>query len=184
MSAETGETVEPKFLAGIDGANALYAHLTKVLLKVIKSSPEDALDSFESMSIQVKGESSATPQGTGRPTEEENALITEAATKQLHMIKAPKKTTVGEDGEEAEEEEEEKEPAVIPDIVAQSGMLEWAGVELGDDITYRMNLSIQKLATAKDLQAVKFWGVINGTKKDYYVVEAKLEEYPEEEVSV
>lgn len=184
MASTEAEAVdEPKFLAGLPGANALYDHLTKVLLKIIKASPERALDGFESMSVQVKNESAAVAKAVAGLSDEEKARIVEAATKQLHMIKAPKKVTTGEDGEEEPEEEEEKEAAVIPDIVSNMKALNWAGVylDLRDDLTYRLALSIQKLATAKDLQAVKFWGVVNGTEKNYFVVESKLEEYPEEE---
>lgn len=97
----------------------------------------------------------------------------------LDLIKPPKAST-GED-EEEEEEEEEKEQAPIPDFMAEASLLEWAGFGLGKEKTWEWHLSIQALATGKELTNVRFWGVINGTKKDYYIVEAKLEEYPEEE---
>lgn len=42
-------------------------------------------------------------------------------------------------------------------------------------------LSIQQLTTKRELQQVRFWGKVFGTKADYYVVEGKLEDYGEEE---
>lgn len=65
--------------------------------------------------------------------------------------------------------------------MAEMSLLEWPGVGLSAEDMYKWVLSIQNLATAKELINVRFWGIIRGTKKDYYIVEAKLEEYPEPE---
>lgn len=171
---------EPKLLVGVPEADGLYEHLTKVLLKVIKTSQSDALANFESISHEVKAEASIVE---ATPDPQASEALVAAVTKQLHLIKAPKKEPkLNEEGEpEEEEEEEEKEQAVIPDILSDHKMLSAGGVQLDELTRYRMNLSIQKLATAKELQNVNFWGIINGIEKNYYVVEAKLEEYPEEE---
>lgn len=181
---ETQVIEEPKLLAGIDRADDLYEHLTQVLLKLIKATPAQALNNFESVSFQVKQEAAATSPQIAALTDEQKEKALAAALKQLHLIKAPKKApALNEEGEpvEEEEEEEEKEQAPIPDIVSDIKLLSAADVKLDELLAYRMMLSIQKLATSKELQNVKFWGVIRGTQKDYYVVEAKLEEYPEEE---
>lgn len=176
------------FLKGVTrDADALYDHLTKVLLRVIKENPTNALDAFESISVQVKQETAAS--GALNEDSEEAPDNTEAQAKALaaaqttlNLIKPPKKVKAADDeGEEEEEEEEEPEKAPIPNIMADASLLKWAGLNLGDEEQYRLMLSIQTLATKNELQNVRFWGKINGTKKDYYVVEAKLEEYPEPE---
>ncbi len=45
------------FLGGVTrDSDALYEHLTKVLLKIVKEKPDSALDAFESISVKVKQE--------------------------------------------------------------------------------------------------------------------------------
>jgi len=60
-------------------------------------------------------------------------------------------------------------------------MLNSIGVNLGTEEGYKLCLSMQKLANKNELSECRFWGKIFGTQKDYYIAEAKLEEYPEED---
>jgi radial spoke head protein 4A len=162
-----------KFLK-IQDSEALYDHLTNVLLSIVKERPENALTAFESGSVMAK-----TAETSAVVDEAANAKIVEASQSVLDLIKPPKKGGGGED--EEDEEEEEKEAVPIPDLMAEASLLSWAGFGLSQEEMYIWTLSIQALATDKELQNVRFWGVVRGTAKDYYVVEAKLEEYPEEE---
>jgi radial spoke head protein 4A len=66
-------------------------------------------------------------------------------------------------------------------LLAEASLLSWAGYGLSEESLYTWNLSIQALATNSELQNVRFWGIVRGTVQDYYIVEAKLEEYGEEE---
>jgi len=45
----------------------------------------------------------------------------------------------------------------------------------------KLSLSIQELANQKSLEHVRFFGKILGTKADYFIVEAKVGEYPGED---
>lgn len=177
---------EVEFLKGTRDADALYDHLTKVLLRVIKEKPTNAFAEFERLSVQVKQETVAysnlnEQKGTNDADSVEVIQRAKAGFQSvLDLIQPPKKKKEGEDGEE-EEEEEEPEKLPIPNFMQQASLLSWAGVSLGEEETYRLMLSIQQLTTKKELQQVRFWGKIFGTKADYYVVEGKLDEYGEEE---
>jgi radial spoke head protein 4A len=158
------------FLKLQDG-DVMVEHLTNVLLKIVKEKPEDALQAFESHSLATK------KRVTDEAKAVDNTAVIAASQQVLDLIKPPK---AGGDDEE-EEEEEEKEQAPIPDIMAEATLLNWAGYGLDEEELYTWFLSIQNLATDNELQNVKFWGVIKGTEKDYFIVEAKLEEYEEGE---
>jgi len=53
-------------------------------------------------------------------------------------------------------------------------------VSLGEDQTFQLLLAIERLTKEKSLASARFFGVIQGTQADYYIVEAKLNELPEE----
>jgi len=179
----------------IPDSEVLFDHLTHVLLRIVKDSPNDAFGSFESISAQVKKDKAGVKAAEdltalaspSSPSEDEAALAAQktaalaAHQLNLNLIKAPKKEKA--DGDEGDEPEEEEEPeqVPIPDIQAQHKLLNWAGVDFGAEEAYKLSLSIQKLATAKTFSETRFWGKIYGTKSNYYIVEAKLEEYPEAE---
>jgi radial spoke head protein 4A len=168
------------FLGGVTrDSDALYEHLTKVLLKIVKENPRSAFDSFESISVKVKQETAAAATlNQGGKGEKADATVTAiACQKILDLIKPPKKKPA--EGEEEPEEEPEKAP--IPDFMQDFGLLRWAGVSLEEEEVMRLLLSIQALTTKSQLQNVRFWGKIHGTQKDYYIVEAKQDEYPEPE---
>jgi radial spoke head protein 4A len=64
----------------------------------------------------------------------------------------------------------------VDDIIGDMGMLEQAGVGLGQEATFRLYTSLKKLAKSKPTEAVHFFGIIRGTVSDYYVAEASYKE--------
>lgn len=170
----------------IPESEILFEHLTKVLLKIVKDRPADALNSFESSSAAVKAEKAAAEAETAAedPLDVETEKLQRIGAHQqaLNLIKAPKKARPeGEDEGEEEEEEEEKENVPIPDVLAQHKLLNRIGVDLGDEEAYKLSLSLQNLANKNELAECRFWGKIFGTQKDYYIAEGKLEDYGEED---
>jgi radial spoke head protein 4A len=83
-------------------------------------------------------------------------------------------------------EEEEEEEAALPDIMANAELLEWAGLNIGKEETYKLLLSIQEFLKVQNEQEpvknVRYFGKIFGTQADYHVVEAQFTESPEVEV--
>lgn len=53
-------------------------------------------------------------------------------------------------------------------------MLEWGGINFGDDFAFKLSKSIKKLAVLSGASSLRFFGKIFGTKKDYWVVYGTL----------
>lgn len=48
-------------------------------------------------------------------------------------------------------------------------MLNWAGIDFGEDNAYYLQKSLKRLATLSGASSLKFFGKIYGTQKDYWV---------------
>ena len=57
------------------------------------------------------------------------------------------------------------------------------GVGFGEIETFLIFSSIKKFVASKSASQARFWGKINGTKKDYYIVEAVVEGGEEVEIT-
>ena len=53
-------------------------------------------------------------------------------------------------------------------------MLEWAGINFGDDMNYCLQKSISRLAITSGASSLKLFGKIYGTQKDYWIVQGTL----------
>jgi len=53
-------------------------------------------------------------------------------------------------------------------------MLEWAGIGIGEEETYRLMHSIRRHAAVSGATKLRFWGWIYCTKSDYWVLEGEL----------
>lgn len=68
----------------------------------------------------------------------------------------------------------------IPNFAEEAEMLEWAGINFGEDNTLRLSKSIKRLAIMSGADSIRFAGKIFGTQSDYWVAMGKLSE-PEED---
>jgi hypothetical protein len=48
-------------------------------------------------------------------------------------------------------------------------MLNWAGVNFGEDTIYMIQKSLKRLAVMSGAQNLKFFGKIFGSEKDYWI---------------
>ena len=62
-------------------------------------------------------------------------------------------------------------------------MLEWAGINFGQDTTFVIQKSLKRLASLSGAESLRLFGKIFGTKKDYWVAQGVLNE-EEESTSV
>ena len=53
-------------------------------------------------------------------------------------------------------------------------MLDWAGINFGEEDTYKLGKSIKRLAVMSGAERVRFVGKMFGTKKDYWVCSGQL----------
>ena len=172
MSTEAFEGAKSFLQKSEDGGVSMYDHLTDVLVKLIKDQPADALKNFEALSAGVRAE-----RGDGAVAEK---IQFDEETKKALLAHAQKLASVLKPAPKNDEDEEE-EPVDIPDLLAEASILKEAGVDLGDEDIYQLSISISKLAAKEGFETTRFFGKIFGTEKDYFIVEAKLKEYPEVE---
>lgn len=52
---------------------------------------------------------------------------------------------------------------VIPDIVEESRLFEWAGLSFGEDEVYKLSKSLRRLAILSGASRLRFWGKIYGS---------------------
>lgn len=55
-------------------------------------------------------------------------------------------------------------------------MLEKCGVGFGEELTYLIFKSLEKLSIKKEIKELRFWGKILGTHNDYYIAESPADE--------
>ena len=62
----------------------------------------------------------------------------------------------------------------IPNLMDQAQMLEWAGINFGEDNVFMLQKSLKRLAVMSGATSLKFFGKIFGTQKDYWVAQGTL----------
>ncbi|CBJ30984.1 putative: flagellar radial spoke protein 4 [Ectocarpus siliculosus] len=144
-----------------DGVS-LYTHLANVLLKVLSERPSDASAVFEHLSASVK-------EGTVKPDSTTPSMGQQsAAAEQLKWAQSNQALF-------AVPDEPPEGGAVVPDMLDEANMWEWGGVSFGRLETYRLYLSVKKLAESLpgEHESLRFWGKITTRGDDYVVVEGK-----------
>jgi len=140
-----------------------YDHMSQIIMSILDSKIENAVDIFETLSTQIKKKKfvpdSFNSFGEFRYVKETTSELEDARVK-MELFQNENEDNRGDDGHE------------IPDIMSLSNLFEWAGLSLGKEETFLINASMQKLMNDKGLKSMRFWGKIYGTKKNYYIVEA------------
>lgn len=68
---------------------------------------------------------------------------------------------------------------MMPNLQEEAEMLEWAGVNFGEETTYLLHHSLKRLAIMSGADSVAFCGKVFGTKNDYWVASGKLDKAEE-----
>lgn len=82
------------------------------------------------------------------------------------------------------EEVPDPESFPVQDFIQYASYFEWAGMGFGQTESYRIHLSLKKLAVdlsaaEKPIEGLRFWGKILGTGGDYYIAETGPGESPD-----
>ena len=163
----------------------LQSHLTEVFARIIQYHPFDAYDRFEEISGLVKKthleisdpkydfEINGGSQYSATVTNREAIQLVEKA-KLLFKEKH-------EAGVAAEDKKliAKGEEYAIPNLVEQMKMLEWAGVNFGEDNVYILQKSLKKLAVLSGASSIMFFGKIFGTEKDYWIAQGTIKDEEE-----
>jgi len=154
---------------GADGVS-VRSHLAELIHSLLLSKDPKALEKLESISLEVKAAhyDGGVPAAKAVPTIPAGCVTTEGSvevvpTEAWHKSsKALHKT-----------DPEFVSAPSIAELPDQLPMFEWAGVGLPKQETYRIYLAMLALKKAHGLLAVRFFGKISGTKKDYVVIEGR-----------
>lgn len=63
----------------------------------------------------------------------------------------------------------------MQDILHDIELFAWAGISFGKQEAYLLQKSLKLLAGSSGASSLRFFGKIQGTKSDYYIVEATIE---------
>jgi len=152
------EEAKQFLLKNNNGDGNVYEHLAECLLKVLAERPGDTLSLFENISAAVKADKLRTNE-EGTVEDESVKAGQDAWTKASTALLTPL----------------EEMPADVQDLVDDSNLFEWAGVGFGREETFRLSLSMKKLASEQGdvVSELKLFGKFLGTGADYYVVGGK-----------
>ena len=69
----------------------------------------------------------------------------------------------------------------VADLISEERILRRAGYGFGERETFNIFTSLKRFVQTKNASYVKFWGKINGSIKDYYIIETKVDAQGEQE---
>lgn len=156
------------FLQVDSGQGSLHTHVANIIRNLVSEKPADALAQLETVSRHVK----ASAFHGHAPDEEHDMIVdTDAQQKQeqwcsrsLKLVKSP-----------ADPSSAPKVTCLVQNFLRDAAMFEWAGVGFGREESFRIALSLRKLAAdVPALQRLRLWGKILGTGGDYYIAEGRL----------
>lgn len=150
---ETKKRIKEMLLNSKDKfGNNIFDHLTELYLKMRNSKNEWNYENFEELSGFVK----MTRMPTGKISHIQDNQIPisflNLALNHLNNITNGKLK-------------------YIQDVVSDMKMLEWVGVYIGEEESFLINISLNKICIHTKPKAARFWGKIFGTQKDYYIIE-------------
>lgn len=127
----------------------------------------DAVTAFESLSVATKAEKVTLPPPASVPDAASGPVLDWATKSSALFVKPDEDASAG---------------VPAPDLLADSILYGWAGINFGSTETYRLYLSIKKHAESLDAgyEALKFWGKVISRNGDYYVCYGKTPEDPED----
>lgn len=150
--------------------NSIYDQLSGVLLHILKTKPPNPIAEFESLISTVKDLELDPVFTKKKPLTFRDIPDTTVAAEGCSLYK-PVELSVNANGQQTTIVQ--PIDCEIPDLVAESSMLEWAGVSMRAEEQYRLQLAMRRLAHHdRELKAMRFWGKIFCTKGAYYICEA------------
>lgn len=146
------------------GSEQVYAHMEKIIDRVILEKPKDAYGLVEVISRLIKEPPHQEPEAV-----ESVEAALGARGEYAAKLKALDKVPADEAGEPM------TLATAVPDFIEDADMFSWAGVGFSPKETYRIKCSLRALAAKeqdKNMSQLRFWGKIFGTDRDYYIAEA------------
>ena len=143
----------------------LYSHLVEVFTRIMQYHPYDGFDKFEEISVLVKKTHMKTMDpkfdyelNNNIPLTNREALVYIEKAKSLLKEETTKRIAV-----EDKQFVEKDKSYVMPNLMEQAKMFDWAGINFGDDTVYLIQKSLKKLALTSSASPIRFFGKIYGT---------------------
>jgi len=147
---------------------SVFDHLSEVLTNVAISNPENPVESFHKISREVL-ENSLRWTDEPAPVKQDNSKQVECQNLfRVQKAEADPATSISKASKVGTD-------TYVPDIGAETEMLNWTGLSVGGVNATRIMLSIRQLAAVHpEFKSVRFFGKILGKQADYYVCEAEV----------
>ena len=148
-----------------------------VFKKLILHYPDQALDKLEEVSYLIKH---ADTHSMDKFLKLSDTRDYKDVCKQMDAYINTMQTCFGRkqpvpEGEEEPEVEEPPAVGLVPDLLADAQIYQWAGIGFGQQESYRLQKSLKQLAGDSGAAKLRFFGKIRGTEHDYYIAEGELE---------
>lgn len=169
-----------------------FDHLSDIIKRVIDERPPNVIDFFEEFSRNVREQKFHLPERFPPDAVFEETPMYKVAQKQLTSMKLPysnesiaQQVSAEDDIQEEDSKDEllkiklKPEPLVSIRIFndrVQHLQFFWnqCGFSISSDNIFQLACSMNRLQTHHSIRECRFWGMINGLKASYYVVEALL----------
>ncbi|CDW87426.1 UNKNOWN [Stylonychia lemnae] len=187
VSIDTLERIKQQLKQARDNGSTikqdLYTHLTEVFNRIMLSHPYDAYDKFEEISLLVKQTNLKikNPKQDFEVNQIQHQVTNITKTEWINKCKSLLREALDLlPRDEREHISKDNNQFVIPDVIEEARLFEWAGISFGEDETYRLQKSLRRLALLSGASRLRFWGKIFGSQKDYLIVEGILDIAEEE----
>jgi len=170
---------------------SLYTHLSDIVKRVLEERPSNVMNIFENLSLTVKG--SKIPSFDSEiqeilSDENEKEEISQKVEQILRLLGKPEiesknDDTKNDEENEANNDDTNEEPidiTKIPNLFSDKDLYDWSGINIDEKELYLLqNSFVNLIRKYPTIIESRFWGKIHAIFNDYYIVEAKLSEYPE-----
>lgn len=159
----------------------LYKHLYQVIQQIMQYHQDDGMDKFEQVSNTVKKTNLRIQDpkfdyeiNSGSKAGQKSMSNREAidlVQKAKLLIKEKYDADVSYEDRQLIAKAEKYN---LPNIVEEMKMLEWAGINFGEDTIYILQKSLKRLAVLSGATSIKFFGKIFGSQKDYWIAQGTI----------
>ena len=182
VSAETFDRIKTQLRQARDLGQPikqdLYSHLIEVFNRIMLHHPDDGYDKFEEISALVKQTNFKIRDPKSDFDVNGNASQAPAKVAEMNKVLNKIRALMAEEPDLVSAEDRHlisnKKPCKIENFVESAQMLEWAGIGFGEERSFLIQKSLQRLAVVSGASSIKLFGKILCTKSDYWVAQGVL----------
>ena len=152
----------------------LYMHLKEVFRTLILHYPDQALEKIEEVSYLIKnGEELKLTDYLQTSDMRNYSEVCGQMDGYISFMKKQFPEPFVPDPDDPEKQPEAAEPInYVQDVMEDASQLwQWANIGFGQQEHYRLQKSLKRLVSSSGAEKVRFFGVIKGTEKDYFIAE-------------